>query len=89
MDIDKWKHLLASVEAVINTTVTSGPDVPVKLLELVTEAAMSVCPTYATKLTYVETSEAWVHGDSSDVIVTDTTPTATPHIRTLVSGPQM
>ena len=78
-DIDKWKHLLASVEAVINTTATFGPDIPVKLLELVTEAATSIRPTYAAKLTYVETSGAWVHGDSRDEIVTDTTPTATPH----------
>ena len=78
-DIDKWKHLLGKVEAVINTTATFGPDSPVKLLKLVTEAVASVRPAYASKLTYVETSGVWVHGDSRDEIVTDTTPTTTPH----------
>ena len=78
-DIDKWKHLLANVEAVINTTATFGPDNPVKLLNSVTEAVKSIRPPYAAKLTYVETSGGWVHGDNRDEIVTDTTPTANPH----------
>jgi nucleoside-diphosphate-sugar epimerase len=77
--MDKWKHLLANAEAVINATATYGPDNSVKLLKLVTDAATSVRPAYAAKLTYVETSGAWVHGDNRDEIVTDTTPTATPH----------
>lgn len=78
-DIDKWKHLLANVEAVINATATFGPDNAVKLLKSLTEAVKSVRPAYAAKLIYVETSGAWVHGNNRDEIVTDTTPTATPH----------
>ena len=70
---------MASVEAVINTTATYGPDSPVKLLKSVTDAVTSVRPAYAPKLTYVETSGAWVHGDNRDEIFTDTTPTSTPH----------
>lgn len=70
---------MASVEAVINATATFGPDSAIKLLKLVTEAATSVRPDYAAKLIYVETSGVWVHGDSREEIVTDTTPTATPH----------
>ncbi|KAF9789774.1 NAD(P)-binding protein [Thelephora terrestris] len=78
-NIDKWKHLLANVEAVINATTTFGPDGPVKLLNLLTEAAKSVRPAYAAKLIFVEASGVWVHGDNRDEIVTDTTPTETPH----------
>ena len=78
-DIDEWKHLLANVEAVINTTATVNPQEAVKVFNLLTEAVKTVRPTYAAKLTYVETSGVWVHGDNRDEIVTDTTPTATPH----------
>jgi len=78
-DIDKWKHLLANVEAVIDATATYNPKEAVEVFNLVTEAVKTVRPTYAAKLTYVETSGAWVHGDNRDEIFTDTTPTATPH----------
>ena len=77
--IDKWKHLLATVEAVIDTTATYDPEEAVKVFNLVTAVLETVRPTYAAKLTYVETSGAWVHGDSRDEVVSDTTPTATPH----------
>lgn len=70
---------MANVEAVVNATATLGPDSAVELLNLVTEAVTSVRPPHAVKLTYVETSGAWVHGDSRDKIVTDTTPTPNPH----------
>ena len=73
-DIGKWKHLLANVEAVINTTQASSPDIPAMLVGSVTEAARSMRPAYSTKLTYVDTSATWVHGDNRDEIVTDTTP---------------
>ncbi|KAF9787352.1 hypothetical protein BJ322DRAFT_719017 [Thelephora terrestris] len=78
-DIDKWKHLLANVEAVVNATTTFGPDTPAKLLNLLTAAAKSVRPAYAANLIYVETSRVRVHGDNRDEIVTDTTPTETSH----------
>jgi len=78
-DIDKWKHLLASVEAVIVTTALYDPEESVKLFNLITGALSTVRPTYAAKLTYVETSGIWLHGDNRDEIVSDTTPTATPH----------
>jgi nucleoside-diphosphate-sugar epimerase len=78
-DIDKWKHLLANVEAVIDTTAIFGSEEGVEVFNLVTKAVKAVRPTYAVKLTYVETSGTWVHGDNRDEIVTDTTPTATPH----------
>lgn len=78
-DIDKWKHLLANVDAVVNATATHNPDAAVKFFDLVVETVKSVRPDYAAKLTYVETSGVWVHGDSRDEIFTDTTPTATPH----------
>ena len=78
-DIDKWKHLLANVEAVIDTTAIFGPEEGVKVSNLVTEAVKAVRPAYAVKLTYVETSGTWVHGDNRDEIVTDTTPTSAPH----------
>jgi len=78
-DIDKWKHLLANVEAVIDATATYDPEEAVKVFNLVTGVLNSVRPTYAAKLTYIETSGAWVHGDSRDEIVSDTTPTAAPH----------
>ena len=55
-DIDKWKHLLANVEAIINATATYSPEEPVKLLNLVTEAVKAVRPAYATRFIYVETS---------------------------------
>ena len=78
-EVDKWKHLLATAEAVINATATYGPKDGVKVFNLVSEAVKTVRPAFAAKLTYVETSGAWVHGDNRDEIVTDTTPTATPH----------
>jgi len=78
-DIDKWKHLLATVEAVIDTTATYEPEEVVKVLGLVTEAVKAVRPAWAAKLTYIDTSGGLVHGDSRDEIVTDTTPTTTPH----------
>ena len=51
----------------------------VKVLSLVTEVVKTVRPAYAVKLTRIETSRGWVHGDSRDEIVIDTTPTATSH----------
>ena len=78
-DIDKWKHLLATVEAVIDTAAADGPEDAVRVFHLVIGVLKTVRPTYAAKLTYVKTSGAWVHGDSRDEIVSDTTPTATPH----------
>ena len=78
-EVDKWEHLLATAEAVINATATYSPQDGVKVFNLVSEAVKTVRPAYAAKLTYVETSGAWVHGDNRDEIVTDTTPTATPH----------
>jgi hypothetical protein len=45
--------MLANAEAVINATVTFGPNNSVKLLKLVTDAATSVRPAHAAKLTYV------------------------------------
>ena len=70
---------MATADAVINTTATYSPEDGVKIFNLVTEAVKTARPAYAARLTYVETSGAWVHGDSRDEIVTDTTPTATPH----------
>ena len=78
-DVNKWKHLLANVEAVIDTTATYDPKEAVKVFNLVTEALKTARPAYAAKLTYIETSGAWVHGDNRDEVVCDTTPTATPH----------
>ena len=70
---------MANVEAVIDANAVNDPEEAVKVFKLVTEALKTVRPAYAAKLTYVETSGAWVHGDSRDEIVCDTTPTATPH----------
>ena len=61
-DIDKWKHLLANVEAVINATATCNSEDPTKIFSLVTEAIKAIRPGYAVRLTYVETSGTWVHG---------------------------
>ena len=71
--------MLATAEAVIDTTATYDPGEAVKVFNLVTEALKTVRPTYAAKLTYVETSGVWVHGDSREEIISDTTPTTTPH----------
>ena len=57
-DIDKWKHLLANVEAVINAIAISGPEDAIEVFNLVTEAVKTVRPAYAAKLTYIETSGA-------------------------------
>ena len=70
---------MANVEAVIDTTATHNPQEAVEVFNLVTEAVKAVRPAHAAKLIYVETSGVWVHGDNRDEIVTDTTPTATPH----------
>jgi len=78
-EIEKWEHLLATAEAVVNVTPAYTPEDGVKVFNLVTEAVETVRPHYAAKLTYVETSGVWVHGDNRDEIVTDTTPTETPH----------
>ena len=78
-EVEKWKLLLATAEAVINVTPAYTPEDGVKIFNLVTEAVEAVRPHYAAKLTYVETSGVWVHGDNRDEIVTDTTPTETPH----------
>ena len=79
VDIDKWKHLLATVEAVINVVPAYNPDHRSEVFDLVTEAVKAVRPTCAANLTYVETSSVWVHGDNREEVVTDTTPTTTPH----------
>ena len=78
-DIDQWKHLLASVDAVINVAPTYTPEDGVKVFNLLSEAVTALRPTYAAKLTYVETSGVWVHGDNRDEVVSDTTPTTSPH----------
>jgi len=78
-DLDKWKHLLANVDAVINIAPAYTPDDGVKVFHSVTEAVTAIRPAHATKLTYIETSGAWVHGDNRDEVITDTTPTAAPH----------
>ncbi|KAF9643435.1 NAD(P)-binding protein [Thelephora ganbajun] len=78
-DIDKWKHLLANVEAVVHTTAAHNSQDAVKVFNLVTEVIQTVRPAYAAKLIFVETSGTLVHGDNRDEIITDTTPTATPH----------
>jgi len=70
---------LATVEAVVDTTATYDPEEVVKVLGLVTEAVKAVRPAWAAKLTYIDTSGGLVHGDNRDEIVTDTTPTTTPH----------
>ena len=71
--------MLANVEAVIDVTATFNPEERVKVFNLVTDTVKAVRPAYAAKLTYVENSGTWVHGDNRDEIVTDTTPTTTPH----------
>ena len=70
---------MAKVDAVVDVNATYNPDDAVKVFGLVTEAVKTVRPAYAVKLTYIETSGSWVHGDSRDEIVTDTTPTTKPH----------
>lgn len=70
---------MATVEAVVNAAATITPEEGTKVFGLLTEAVKAVRPAYATKLIYVETSGAWVHGSSRDEIVTDTTPTVAPH----------
>ena len=70
--------MLATADAVIDTT--GGAE----LLELapaifraVSEAAVAVRPPNAAKLTFIQTSGTWVHGDNRDEVVTDTTPANT------------
>ena len=70
---------MATAEAVIDTTATYDPKEVVKVLSLVTEAVKAVRPAWAAKPTYIDTSGGLVHGDNRDEIVTDTTPTITPH----------
>ena len=76
--ISKWKHLWATVEGVIIQICVSENGV--KVFNLVTTEGMkAIRPAYAAKLTNVETSGPWIHGDTRDEIVTNTTPTATLH----------
>jgi nucleoside-diphosphate-sugar epimerase len=72
---DLWKTLLATVDAVIDAI---GGEETSKLapaiFNAVSEAAAAVRPPNATKLTFIQTSGTWVHGDNRDETVTDTTP---------------
>ena len=51
-ELDKWKHLLANVEAVIDTAVTYNPQEAVKVFSLVTQAVKAVRPAHPAKLIY-------------------------------------
>ena len=73
--IDSWKPLLATVDAVIDTT--GGSDVAElapAIFNAISEAVATVRPPNAIKLTFIQTSGTWVHGDNRDETVTDTTP---------------
>ena len=75
---DSWKSLLVTIDAVIDAT---GSEDTSKLAPVVfnaiSKAAAAVRPPNATKLTFIQTSGSWVHGDNRDETVTDTTPTKT------------
>ena len=78
-DIDRRKHLLANVEAVINATATCNSEGPTRVFSLLTEGVKAIRPGYAARLTYVETSRTWgVHDNNCDEVVADTTATETP-----------
>jgi nucleoside-diphosphate-sugar epimerase len=71
---------LATADAVIDTT--ASPDLSTlapAVFNAISEAAAAVRPQNAPKLTFIQTSGTWVHGDNRDETVTDTTPANAPN----------
>lgn len=72
---ESWKSLLATADAVIDTTGgTETSELSPAILKAISEAAVAVRPPNSPKLTFIQTSGTWVHGDNRDETVTDTTP---------------
>jgi nucleoside-diphosphate-sugar epimerase len=79
-DFDKWVHLAAGLDAIIDA-VGGSADIRIlsaSLLSAVSTAAASLRPAGAPKLAYIYTSGTWVHGEDRENTVTDTTPCTHP-----------
>ena len=75
---DSWKSLLATADAVIDATGSEDTsELAPAIFNAVSETAAAVRPPNAAKLTFIQTSGSWVHGDNRDETVTDTTPAKT------------
>ena len=75
-----WAHLIPTVDVVIEV-LGGGPDRPAlahAVLDAIATVAQSTRPSGSPKLSYIFTSDPWVHGASADEFVSDTTPLLNP-----------
>jgi len=71
---DKWHHLIPSLDVVVEAIGGHIPENAIKIFNATTEAAKSLRPAGAPKLTFIFTSGTWVHGENGRELVSDTTP---------------
>ncbi|PPQ73735.1 hypothetical protein CVT26_011890 [Gymnopilus dilepis] len=74
----QWIEIVKDLDAVIDCVGGDIKSLGEVIFTAVREAAQKHRPQGAPKLTYVYTSGGWVHGDSRNDIVTDTTPITKP-----------
>ncbi|KAF8551936.1 NAD(P)-binding protein [Imleria badia] len=79
-DTDAWAHLIPTIDVVIEALggTVDLRTIAVTLLNAVATTAQSTRPIGSPKVTFIYTSGGWVHGSSTDEVVSDTTPLLNP-----------
>ncbi|KAH0826232.1 hypothetical protein J3R83DRAFT_5690 [Lanmaoa asiatica] len=79
-DTQAWAHLIPTIDVVIEALGGTADlrTIALTLLDAVAAAAQSTRPNGSPKVSFIYTSGVWVHGQSTDEFVSDTTPLSNP-----------
>ena len=79
-DTQAWAHLIPTIDVIIEALggTVDLSNITLTLLNVVATTAQSTRPIGSPNVSFIHTSGAWVHGSSTDEVVSDTTPLLNP-----------